>query len=118
MKRLTSAAVAVALTALAVSAVPASSEPNETKASSGVFNSHLSQSVLFHQALAHPDQAPANLRDSVTTARQLTKTATAQRTGGSAAASIAGSGLVADLFNKDDIGLPQNEESVTACGNQ
>ncbi len=58
MKRLTSAAAAVALTALAVSTVTASAEPKETKARSGVFNSHLSQSVLFHQAWPIPTRRP------------------------------------------------------------
>jgi len=115
MKQVIAAAAAAAITAtITLSTLPAASEPHQRAPGAGILN-HVSQSVAFHHYLAHPDQAPPALRDGVLRARQIRASQLAgasQRTSGTAA------GLVADLFNRDDTGLPQNEESVTSCKNR
>jgi hypothetical protein len=72
--------------------------------------SHLSQVVQYRHYLAHPDQAPPSFRGLVEQAKRIPKHA--RRTGARQ------SGPIRDLFNRDDTGLPQNEESVTACRNR
>lgn len=113
MKPVTAAASAALVTAISLFALPASSEPNEAEAHGGVVN-HLSQSAAFHYYLAHPDQAPLSMRATVLEAGQLATAA--QQSRASSSESLTASGPLADLFNRDSTGLPQNEESVTACG--
>jgi hypothetical protein len=68
----------------------------------------MSQSVQLRYYLSHPEQAPE-------TVRALQEAAEADPAQASPAAP---GGLSADVFNDDDIGFPQNEESVSACGRQ
>src|SRR5438309_2293947 len=60
------------------------------------------RSVAFRQWLAHPEQAPGKLRPELQKLRSLRKSGTV-------------SGHVAQAFNGDTLGLPQNEESITSC---
>jgi hypothetical protein len=109
----TAAAAVVLTTAVTVTALPASSESEPGKQDRSAFAAHLSQSAAFRYYMTHPDEAPASVRETVALARQL---AGNERLGQTSTTSRRGSGPVADVFNKDDVGLPQNEESVTACG--
>jgi hypothetical protein len=89
-------------------AVPVAGITEEGSEPTPAFLNHVSQSVQFHYYLAHPDQAPQALQPAVG--------ATSRLVGASAkAATTRHSGPIADLFNRDDTGLPQNEESITAC---
>ncbi|MDP9226763.1 MAG: hypothetical protein M3P18_23560 [Actinomycetota bacterium] len=67
----------------------------------------MSQSVAIKYWEAHPAQAPPYLRSRL---RMLST----QRTLGAATSGLAP--VTGDRFNLDNTGLPQNEESVTACG--
>jgi hypothetical protein len=69
---------------------------------------HLSQSAVTRFYLANPDRAPAGL------AERLASLNTAAPTRGSAP-NPSGFPIVADRFNFDFLGLPQNEESVSVC---
>ena len=69
--------------------------------------SHLSQIVQLRYYMDHPEQAPESVRGALEAA-------------GTAAESVAAGAprqgqLTRDLFNLDDVGFPQNEESVTVC---
>jgi len=68
---------------------------------------HMSQSVAIRYWLAHPEQAPVHLQQRFRQARQTA--AQARGRSGTSRPHVAG------LFNLDTFGLPQNEESVTAC---
>jgi hypothetical protein len=108
------AAAAVAVTtAVTVITGPASSELDDTEKSSG-FAEHLSQSAALHYYMAHPDQAPSAVRNILARARQFANTEPLGERSAPSPGSTAG--VVADVFNRDDTGFPQNEESVTACG--
>jgi hypothetical protein len=65
--------------------------------------------VGLHAYLSHPELAPAQLRSRFWQARQA-----ATRAGAVTAPAPRGRGGV---FNGDTVGLPQNEESVSSCGN-
>ncbi len=69
--------------------------------------SAMSQSVAIKYWEAHPAQAPPYLRSSV----RMLSTQGGRTAAGSSLAPATG-----DRFNLDNTGLPQNEESVTACG--
>ncbi|MEP6761880.1 MAG: hypothetical protein ABJA93_11025 [Sporichthyaceae bacterium] len=75
--------------------------------------SQLSSVVAQRYWLAHPDQAPPDQRAFI---NSLAATARAQSSGKTAAIAPAGP-LTADVFNRDGVGFPQNEESVTSCEN-
>lgn len=68
----------------------------------------MSQSVGIRYYLQHPDQAPGRLAERLSAASRLVATG---RTGSSRGPA----NVLGDVFNGDDLGLPQNEESVTAC---
>jgi hypothetical protein len=67
--------------------------------------SHVSQGVQVRYYLAHPEAAPAALQGAF---EQLSRA-------GSRSSKPADAGPTDDLFNLDDTGLPQNEESVSVC---
>ena len=94
------ALLGVALFALAASG----SAFQAPRVPSGVL-AHLSQSVAVRHWIAHPDQAPANLRE------RFERIHAAGNVSGQPA-SPAG---VDEAFNHDVFGLPQNEESVSVC---
>ncbi len=91
--------------------IPATgSEKGRPQGTAPALLSHLSQGVQLHYYLAHPDQAPASLRVGIEAL-----TGDASRSAQTRQRSAAQPAVVGDLFNDDDIGLPQNEESVTVC---
>jgi hypothetical protein len=73
--------------------------------------SRLSQGPLIRYWQAHPDQAPERLAERL----QALEQATPQDVGRAAQAPLPVPAGVGTLFNRDDLGLPQNEESITAC---
>jgi hypothetical protein len=73
---------------------------------------YLSQSVQLRYWLAHPDQAPPQLREQFRALGQTT--ATSSRRSSPAAGGV-GAGVLGDVFNRDTTGFPQNEESVDVC---
>ena len=99
--RFTIRVVAVGLAAAAVLALPAAGVEGESKVAPG-FLSHLSQAVQQRFLAAHPDEAPARLHGALAALSQVP----VQSHNGPA-------GLTS--FNRDDLGLPQNEESVGVC---
>jgi hypothetical protein len=94
------------LLALALLTVVASGSAKGTRVPNKGLN-HFSQSVALRQWLADPDSAPAHLQGRVQEAAAIVAAA---RTANAGQASQA-----KDLFNLDDLGLPQNEESVGVC---
>lgn len=91
----------------AVVAVPAQGVEQQGKAAARGL-AHFSQSVATRYWLANPSQAPEALRSRF----QAAHDAAAQGVRGALAAPVS---VLADRFNRDVTGLPQNEESVTAC---
>jgi hypothetical protein len=100
------AKVGLALALLAPMALPAVGIPKREEVAPAVLN-HLSQIVQYRYYLAHPDQAPVGIRTAIASAG-----AAAQQ--GTEAARRRGR-LPATLFNDDDVGFPQNEESIAVC---
>ena len=90
----------------AIATLPAAAAPKGRDASPALLT-HTSQSVAVRHWIAHPDEAPAHLRDVFERAGELV----ARERHATARASSAAS----DVFNDDIFGLPQNEESVSAC---
>lgn len=103
--------IALAGLAAVVAAIPAAAAPGEERLSPEVL-AQLSQPLALQYFLAHPDEAPAPLRESL--------------------AVLAGAGdgirgepqppdppppleIEEDRFNDDESGLPQNEESIAVC---
>jgi hypothetical protein len=110
VKRQVLLAATLASTAAAgVIAWPAAGEfEARTRLGRGGFH-HLSQSVAVRQAAANPAAAPDGLRETGERMRQVQDAARAGRVGGRDGSSTR------DVFNADNLGLPQNEESVNAC---
>jgi hypothetical protein len=102
--------VAVLAVSAGLLALPAAGVGTGRDSRSGVL-SHLSQGVQQKYFLTHPAQAPAALEARFEAVRQ----AVSSRLSGSSASSLVGN---SNLFNDDDLGLPQNEESVTVCKKQ
>jgi hypothetical protein len=108
--RLLKAVGIVALVGLV--AVPYAGAGPEPESSSSVL-SKLSAGPLTRQLIAHPEQAPAASREGFGRLRDLTARVRGATARGPSAA---GSGpLQSQRFNADELGLPQNEESITAC---
>jgi hypothetical protein len=85
-------------------AVPAAGVPKERPVIGNALSAHLSQVVTARFWAAHPNQAPAGFGERLAQAREQ------------AGPSAQGRGRsVADVYNADGVGLPQNEESITAC---
>jgi hypothetical protein len=84
-------------------------------ASAGVDLRKASVTAGTRQYLMHPDQAPAGERAGFEALNQRARAAAARAqgrgAGGAAGARLSG-GI---LFNRDALGLPQNETSVTVC---
>jgi hypothetical protein len=74
----------------------------------------VSQSVLTRHWIENPELAPATMRPRFQAIHDSLAAARAARRPQRQAAP-AGPGILADRFNRDVEGLPQNEESVTAC---
>ncbi|MDX6535203.1 MAG: hypothetical protein QOF68_2947 [Gaiellales bacterium] len=88
-------------------AIPASAAPHARSSVQSPF----SQIVTLRMALAHPAQAPEFLRPVVDRLSAVRPSGALRSTPPSAAP-----GILGDVFNHDTVGLPQNEESVGACG--
>ncbi len=72
---------------------------------------HLSSGVVARQYLQNPELAPEGVREQYQGAHDAI--AKARATSGSASAATRVDGLL--RLNRDQFGLPQNEESVSAC---
>jgi hypothetical protein len=99
------ARIAVLVTLVSLVAFPAGGAPGGNQGLSPRLLSRLSSGFVTKYWIAHPEQAPPAIRSRLETA--VRQAARAQAASGSAAAS--------GLFNFDDFGLPQNEESVDVC---
>jgi len=88
-------------------ALPASGTHKDRRVDTDAL-AHVSQSVAVHHWLAHPNQAPDHLQEVFRRANELVARA---RSPQAAAAPF----RAADRLNDDLFGLPQNEESVSAC---
>jgi hypothetical protein len=98
---------------VALVAVPAQGEP-KTRPAVERGQSRLSQAVLAQHWIDQPDRAPEVLRDRFQALHdRLAQAAAAGRSW--SATAPGGPAILADRFNRDVDGLPQNEESVTAC---
>jgi hypothetical protein len=95
---------------LALIAFPAHGAGQRATAAPG-FLSHLSQSVQLRYYLAHPEFAPPQFAEQIQAVEQL-------GAGALDRAEASRGAPYGDLFNRDDVGFPQNEEAVTVCENQ
>jgi hypothetical protein len=101
------------LVAVAVWLPAAQAEDNGRGSTDGLL-AKLSQGAAIGYLRAHPEQAPPEFAERLQAAEQLASRESAASLRASELGSIpAGVGV---RFNRDYLGLPQNEESVTACG--
>ena len=105
---------------LAVMALPlqaAAEDENSREVQAGLLT-HVSQQVALRFAAAHPSAVEGPLREAGERLREVRAEARAQ-VARSATPSGTSSGSygrqLGDRFNLDDVGLPQNEESVAVC---
>jgi hypothetical protein len=98
---------------LALVAMPALGEPKQRPISDKA-QSRLSQAALTRRWVDHPEQAPEVLRDRFQAIHDSLARARAARRAPSGLTAD-GPPIVAERFNRDADGVPQNEESVTAC---
>ena len=92
---------------LTLVAVPATGAPGGRGVPSSRLLAHVSQSVALRVWMAHPERAPAQIRDRL---RAVSGAVARASRVPPAAVPIQG-----DRFNLDGFGLPQNEESVSVC---
>jgi hypothetical protein len=104
--------VALLALPLALVALPAVGSRGK-EAALGDLLPYLSQSVQLRYWLAHPDQAPPQLREQLRALGQTT--ATTSRRSSPPAGGVGGAGVLGNVFNRDTSGLPQDEESVDVC---
>jgi hypothetical protein len=95
---------------LGMIALPASGLEGRPGNSAPAILNHLSSGVQARYFLTHPDQAEGHIKAAVS-GIQHSVSSLAQTSAGTQPA------IVSDLFNRDHVGLPQNEESVTVCKN-
>jgi hypothetical protein len=75
----------------------------------------MSSAPVTRYLIAHPEEAPEELRPRYEELKELLDSHRTASTSGSEG----GSGPMLDaLFNRDDTGLPQNEESITSCSSR
>jgi hypothetical protein len=72
----------------------------------------LSQGPLIHYLQTHPDQAPQQVGEALQSLQQAPSRLGRQAATQTALRPPPGVGV---RFNQDNLGLPQNEESITAC---
>src|SRR5688572_3019185 len=95
-----------ALVGSLVLTLPASSVPRgKGKPLGPQLTSHVSQQVALRHWVANPDTAPAPVKDRIEAVRAASD---GQRT-------LPTTSRGRNRFNLDGFGLPQNEESVSAC---
>jgi hypothetical protein len=109
------AALALPLALMALSAVGSREAEGSTEQQTalGDLLPYLSQSIQVRYWLAHPDQAPPQLRGQFHALSQATPTSS--RRSSPAASGVGGAGVLGDVFNRDTSGFPQDEESVAVC---
>jgi hypothetical protein len=95
-----------------VSLTTGSGQAGNQPANSAVKYQHLSSGVVSRQFLMHPQEAPEEARPGYEAAARAIGQSKATGTSGPAAARTV-DGLL--RFNRDSLGLPQNEDSVSAC---
>jgi hypothetical protein len=92
---------------LGLVAIPASGL--EGRPSTPGILSHLSQGVQARYYLTHPEQAQGRVKAAASAMDRSAGTSATAQSG------TAQPGIVRALFNRDHVGFPQNEESVTVC---
>jgi hypothetical protein len=98
------AVLAVGVATLAIPAAQALAPEEASK----VLLEHLSQSVVANYWAAHPDQAPPPFSKTLSEIRQ-------ENMPPGRHVNNCGANANKDVFNCDDLGLPQNEESTGTC---
>lgn len=101
------------LLASAVAFLPATGAPRGRSSNEQIFLNHVSQGPLMRFYIEDPSLAPEQLQGRFQRLHEVQESAqTAQSVQAAAAPSPS---EVADLFNRDGTGLPQNEESIGVC---
>ena len=111
------------LVVLAVMVIPlqAAAEGENSRDVQAGLLTHVSQQVALRFAAKHPSAVAGPLREAGERLREAREQAAAQVAGSGASAELGQEGYSAQLgdrFNLDDVGLPQNEESVAVCPTQ
>jgi len=103
----------LALAVVVLSLPAAQAQQANGRGSTNGLLTHLSQGAAIGYLRAHPDQAPPQFTEHLEAVQQL-----ASQNKGSLESRLHGSvpAGVGVRFNRDDLGLPQNEESITSCG--
>jgi hypothetical protein len=99
----------LALIGVALVVVPASAAPGSGSTAPAL--APLSQAALIHDWFTHLRAPEPGIAGTIANLRAAAVGHTPRAVPGVGAAPLA-----ADVFNHDTVGLPQNEESVTACG--
>ena len=102
----------VAMALATALALPATGVEGSRPQPSNRFFNHVSQAVALKHWLTHPNQAPESIRGRFKKLNSQAKAAAAATSAGPLGSTLG------ELFNRDDIGLPQNEESITVCRNR
>lgn len=114
-KRVNRVGRAAALTLLvAMIASPQAGSAKDAFRMSPQIARHLSGAVATRYYLSHPEQAPAAQQTAYKEAARMLS----QMRGTSLATPATGGLGGSDVFNLDNTGLPQNEESVSVCGSK
>jgi hypothetical protein len=103
----------LALAAVVVSLPAAQAQEANGRGSTNGLLTHLSQGAAIGYLRAHPDQAPPQFTERLEAVQQVASQNRASLESRLHGSVPAGVGV---RFNRDDLGLPQNEESITACG--
>ncbi len=98
-----------------VSLTTGNGQAGNQPANSAARYQHLSSGVVARHYLQHPQEAPDEVRPGYEAASKALAQAKGAGSSGPAAAQSVGNLL---RFNRDSLGLPQNEESVGACWNR
>jgi hypothetical protein len=109
-RRAVLSATAAAVVSGAALALPAAGDVEPRTRLDQTKASHLSQVVSLRLATADPAGAPPALRERAEALHQV-----AEHARGPAGSRGEHGTAVRGVFNADDVGLPQNEESVNAC---
>jgi hypothetical protein len=102
----------LAAAAVAASILPVARAQDESPRLSDAALAHLSQGPLIRYLQAHPDQAPEQVGKKLQMLQRATPQSAARSATQDALPPPNGVGV---RFNRDNFGLPQNEESITAC---
>ena len=120
MKRIRQGFFLVVLAVMVIPLQAAAEGENSRDVQAGLLT-HVSQQVALRFAAKHPSAVAGPLREAGERLREVREQAAAQVAGSGASAELGQEGYSAQLgdrFNLDDVGLPQNEESVAVCPTQ